>query len=97
MVGEGEMCKVTDFGMARDVQQDNFYERRTKVCDGFLHMIVHDLLYNVRLSFEATSSVKWKYQPIMKELTRRKKGCTRNEKKDNNSISNCNVVERGSK
>ena len=68
------MCKVTDFGMARDVQQENFYERTTKVCDLFF-MIVHDLLYNVRLSFEATSSVKWKYHPIMKEeLTRRKKG-----------------------
>ena len=32
LVGEGETCKVTDFGMARDVQEDNIYERKTRVC-----------------------------------------------------------------
>ena len=32
LVGENETCKVTDFGMARDVQQENVYERKTKVC-----------------------------------------------------------------
>ena len=31
LVGEKETCKVTDFGMARDVQQDNIYERKSKV------------------------------------------------------------------
>ena len=31
LVGEGETCKVTDFGMARDVQEDNIYERKTRV------------------------------------------------------------------
>ena len=31
LVGEKETCKVTDFGMARDVQQENIYERKTKV------------------------------------------------------------------
>ena len=31
LVGERETCKVTDFGMARDVQQENIYERKTKV------------------------------------------------------------------
>ncbi|XP_066024500.1 uncharacterized protein [Pocillopora verrucosa] len=30
LVGQKEMCKVTDFGMARDVQQENIYERKTK-------------------------------------------------------------------
>ncbi|XP_068685558.1 fibroblast growth factor receptor 3-like isoform X2 [Montipora foliosa] len=30
LVGERETCKVTDFGMARDVQQDNIYEKKTK-------------------------------------------------------------------
>ena len=29
-VGERETCKVTDFGMARDVQQENIYERKKK-------------------------------------------------------------------
>ncbi|XP_027037229.1 tyrosine kinase receptor Cad96Ca-like [Pocillopora damicornis] len=31
LVGENGTCKVTDFGMARDVQQENIYERKTKV------------------------------------------------------------------
>jgi len=31
LVGERETCKVTDFGMARDVQRDNIYEKKTKV------------------------------------------------------------------
>ena len=31
LVGEGETCKVTDFGMARDVQEDNIYERKSRV------------------------------------------------------------------
>ena len=26
--GEEENCKVTDFGMARDVQEDNIYEEK---------------------------------------------------------------------
>ncbi|XP_022804171.1 fibroblast growth factor receptor 3-like isoform X2 [Stylophora pistillata] len=30
LVGENETCKVTDLGMARDVQQENVYERKTK-------------------------------------------------------------------
>ena len=33
LVGERETCKVTDFRMARDVQQDNIYERKTKARD----------------------------------------------------------------
>ena len=28
LVGEEETCKVTDFGMARDVQEDNIYEKK---------------------------------------------------------------------
>ncbi|CAH3161296.1 unnamed protein product, partial [Pocillopora meandrina] len=30
LVGERERCKVTDFGMARDVCQENFYEKKSK-------------------------------------------------------------------
>ena len=33
LVGQRETCKVTDFGMARDVQQENIYERKTKARD----------------------------------------------------------------
>ena len=31
LVGEEQTCKVTDFGMARDVQENNIYERKTRV------------------------------------------------------------------
>ena len=31
LVGEGETCKVMDFGMARVVREDNIYERKTTV------------------------------------------------------------------
>ncbi|XP_074634419.1 uncharacterized protein LOC141892971 isoform X2 [Acropora palmata] len=30
LVGEGEKCKVTDFGMARNVEMENVYEKKTK-------------------------------------------------------------------
>ncbi|XP_044180575.1 fibroblast growth factor receptor 3-like isoform X2 [Acropora millepora] len=30
LVGEGEKCKVTDFGMARNVTEENVYERKTE-------------------------------------------------------------------
>jgi len=33
LVGGKETCKVTDFGMARDVQADNIYERKSKARD----------------------------------------------------------------
>ena len=33
LVGERETCKVTDFGMARDFQRENIYERKTKAAD----------------------------------------------------------------
>ena len=31
LVGEGEKCKVTDFGMARDVNQDDIYTKKSRV------------------------------------------------------------------
>ena len=34
LVGEDEQCKVTDFGLARDVQEEGFYEKKTKVSLG---------------------------------------------------------------
>ena len=33
LVGEQEGCKVTDFGMARDVNQENIYQKKSKVCE----------------------------------------------------------------
>jgi len=31
LVGEGEKCKITDFGMARNVQRDDIYTKKTRV------------------------------------------------------------------
>lgn len=31
LIGEMGTCKVTDFGMARDVKRDNIYERKSGV------------------------------------------------------------------
>ena len=31
LVGEGEKCKVTDFGMARDVDGDDIYKKKSRV------------------------------------------------------------------
>ena len=31
LVGEGEKCKVTDFGMARDVCGDDIYKKKSRV------------------------------------------------------------------
>ena len=31
LVGEGEKCKVTDFGMARNIQLDDIYTKQSRV------------------------------------------------------------------
>jgi len=31
LVGEGEKCKVTDFGMARDVHDEDIYNKTSRV------------------------------------------------------------------
>ena len=31
LVGEGERCKVTDFGMARNLHQEDIYTRKSRV------------------------------------------------------------------
>ena len=33
------MCKVTDFGMARDVQQENIHELKTNVIQQFRRVL----------------------------------------------------------
>ena len=38
LVGEQEVCKVTDFGMARDVNQENIYQKKSKVC-GIIYLV----------------------------------------------------------
>ena len=48
LVGQNETCKVTDFGMARDVQQENIYERKKKVIRIRLHKFGIIILHNPR-------------------------------------------------
>ena len=31
LVGEGQKCKVTDFGMARNLNHDDIYTRKSRV------------------------------------------------------------------
>ena len=47
LVGERETCKVTDFGMARDVQQDNIYERKTKARDKMKGQVPEACLFKI--------------------------------------------------
>ena len=51
LVGERETCKVTDFGMARDVQQDNIYERKTKAREKMKRQVPETCLFkNIRVN-----------------------------------------------
>ena len=47
LVGEREMCKVTDFGMARDVQQENIYERKTKAREKMKGQVPETCLFKI--------------------------------------------------
>ena len=52
LVGEGETCKVTDFGMARDVQEDKIYEKKLedeKLYDNIVLLLFHDGFYRTYL------------------------------------------------
>jgi len=40
LVGDGEICKITDFGLARNVFQDDLYRRTATVKPLFLNYIV---------------------------------------------------------
>ena len=67
LVGQNETCKVTDFGMARDVQEQNIYERKTKVCI----VLETDLQYrNGTQSFAVTSREIRKVLLIMSLLSK---------------------------
>ena len=42
LVGEGERCKITDFGMARNVQRDDIYTKKTRVRRSYKHDLFSD-------------------------------------------------------
>jgi len=51
LVGEGEKCKVTDFGMARNVQQDDIYTKQSRVRVFMNYSVVPPQVLNRNLHF----------------------------------------------
>ncbi|CAH3158979.1 unnamed protein product, partial [Pocillopora meandrina] len=73
LVGEEETCKVTDFGMARDVQEDNIYERKTRGRLPVKWTAIEVLLYGQYsaksdINFTSLNLSKWSYGVLLYEI-----------------------------
>ncbi|PFX17942.1 Proto-oncogene tyrosine-protein kinase receptor Ret [Stylophora pistillata] len=64
LVGQKETCKVTDFGMARDVQEENIYKRKTKGRLPVKWTAYEALLYGKY----TTKSDVWSYRVVLYEI-----------------------------
>ena len=77
LVGETETCKVTDFGMARDVQQESIYERKTRVTK-LEHKKVQETRRDYLVFFLSRNHKTIKYNPFCFLSSTARVGCQLN-------------------
>ena len=59
LVGDGEICKITDFGLARNVFQEDLYRRTATVKRSFIsYMVSSNVAFTLCVTFNAILILK---------------------------------------